>query len=385
MPSIAAHTVVGLLVSNYLKINSDNYMIGNWLPDMINKNDSHYKVQGVKYLIPDIDHFIESNYLDDLNIGYLTHLYLDKLFLEEYVPNNIKQSNALNIFKKDLIYNDYSSINYKLLIDFNVDIVKMNSIFDLIDDKILDKVKLDSNKNSFNNNQINDTSLINYESFKQFLIDSSIIIYNNIKQKLGLFRKYVLIRDYEINYFINDKSIKIEKYDNDIIIIKAFKEINKKTLVDVTNNSFYLDENISKIKNKYIYLEGTDGVGKTTIIVNLINKGYFLYDRNKIISDYMLFNIDDITRNNVYYNYLANNNINIVFLVNNDKEELNRRIKSKEKISIFDKYSYEYNMLYTKCFNQLSYSYKLNNLQMIDLTGLSIDEQTKKIIELIGE
>ena len=31
------------------------------------------------------------------------------------------------------------------------------------------------------------------------------------------------------------------------------------------------------------------------------------------------------------------------------------------------------------------YSYKLNNLQMIDLTGLSIDEQTKKIIELIGE
>ena len=43
MPSIAAHMICCKLVSDKLNINSEKFIRGNLLPDIIDKNDSHFK------------------------------------------------------------------------------------------------------------------------------------------------------------------------------------------------------------------------------------------------------------------------------------------------------------------------------------------------------
>ena len=107
MPNISAHMVIAKLVSEKLNITSDDYIRGNLLPDIIDKEDSHHKIQSKMYLIPNIDYFIkELDLTKDINIGYLTHLMLDKyylIYLENKYPNNIVFDNG--------IYIDYDYIN----------------------------------------------------------------------------------------------------------------------------------------------------------------------------------------------------------------------------------------------------------------------------------
>lgn len=134
-----------------------------------------------------------------------------------------------------------------------------------------------------------------------------------------------------------------------------------------------------------IILEGTDAVGKTTTIKELAKIGIYCQDRSKdVISKYMLFDYDLEYRANIYYNYLKNNSNLIIFLVNNDKDELMRRVYSREKISDFDLEAYEYNKLY-----QDTYDYMLKNnmledkLFLVDVTGMTINEQASAVKEVI--
>ena len=93
-----------------------------------------------------------------------------------------------------------------------------------------------------------------------------------------------------------------------------------------------------------IVLEGTDAVGKTSVINKL--KDYQLFDRDRIICKLFDFNISLIDRVNQLKEYLNNNKNYIIFLINNDKEELERRINSRKTIDEYDKYTYIYNLLY---------------------------------------
>ena len=71
MPSIASHFVVAKKVAKLLNIDSLDYYIGSILPDVIDDPNSHLKVRGTHYLIPDIDTFITSTTLEeDMFIGY---------------------------------------------------------------------------------------------------------------------------------------------------------------------------------------------------------------------------------------------------------------------------------------------------------------------------
>ena len=136
-----------------------------------------------------------------------------------------------------------------------------------------------------------------------------------------------------------------------------------------------------------IIIEGTDGVGKTTTIEKLKECGIIIQDRSRdVISKYMLFNIDMKTRANKYFEYLKNNECLILFLINNDKEELMRRIYSRKKISDFDLHAYEYNLLYRETYEYM----KINNLLLdklfiIDVTNLSLEEQVEKTKKFILE
>ncbi len=131
-----------------------------------------------------------------------------------------------------------------------------------------------------------------------------------------------------------------------------------------------------------IVLEGTDAVGKTSVINNL--KEYNLIDRDKEICKLMDFHISLITRSNKLSKYLKNTNNNIIFLINNDKKELERRINLRSVIDEYDKYTYLYNLLYLETYLYLEHNNMLyNHLYMVDCTNLTIEEQTNKVKELI--
>ena len=131
-----------------------------------------------------------------------------------------------------------------------------------------------------------------------------------------------------------------------------------------------------------IVLEGTDAVGKTSVINNL--KEYNLIDRDKEICKLMDFHISLITRSNKLSKYLKNTNNYIIFLINNDKKELERRINLRSVIDEYDKYTYLYNLLYLETYLYLEHNNMLyNHLYMVDCTNLTIEEQTNKVKELI--
>lgn len=127
-----------------------------------------------------------------------------------------------------------------------------------------------------------------------------------------------------------------------------------------------------------IVLEGTDAVGKTSVIKNLF--GYDLLDRDKHISRLIDFNLSLIDRVNKLKIYLNKKDNYIIFLINNDKEELERRVKARDKIDEYDKYAYLYNLLYLETYLYMQQNNLLNNrLYMVDCTGLNKEQQAKQV------
>ena len=131
-----------------------------------------------------------------------------------------------------------------------------------------------------------------------------------------------------------------------------------------------------------IIIEGTDAVGKTSVIENL--RDYKLSDRNKNISKLFDFNISIIDRVYTLENYLSNNDDYVIFLINNDKEELERRINSRKVKDEYDKYAYLYNLMYLETYLYMEQNDLLNNrLFMVDCTGLSIEEEISEVKNII--
>lgn len=131
-----------------------------------------------------------------------------------------------------------------------------------------------------------------------------------------------------------------------------------------------------------IILEGTDAVGKTCVIDNLL--GYDLLDRDKNISKLFVFDISLIDRVNKLVNYLKNTDNQVIFLINNDKDELERRVSLRKIQDEYDKYTYLYNLLYLETYLYMEKNNLLNNkLYMVDCTDLDILEQTSKVKKLI--
>jgi len=74
----------------------------------------------------------------------------------------------------------------------------------------------------------------------------------------------------------------------------------------------------------------------------------------------------------------------IIFLVNLDKKELERRINSREKISEFDLEAYKYGVLYKDTYEFMIKKYDAKGrLLMVNCTGLNIEQQYKKVKDLI--
>ena len=133
-----------------------------------------------------------------------------------------------------------------------------------------------------------------------------------------------------------------------------------------------------------IILEGTDAVGKTSVINSL--SSYNLIDRDKNISKLFMFDISLLERVNKLNKYLKDNNNLVIFLVNNDKEELERRVNLRKIHDEFDKYTYLYNLMYLETYLYMEQNNLLEDkLYMVDCTDLNIEEENNKVKRLIDK
>lgn len=170
MPNISAHMIVAKEVAKRLNINSDEFIKGNLLPDIIDMKDSHHKVQNGVYMVPDIEYFLQNlDFSKDLNIGYFTHLLLDKHYLSDYLgslyPNTY-------IFLDGAIYKDYDYLNFLLVNRYGLDIDKLENILRQYDCQILEE-KLKYNIECLKQKKAGKTKYLNFESFASFLLEIS--------------------------------------------------------------------------------------------------------------------------------------------------------------------------------------------------------------------
>ena len=173
MPNISSHMIVAKEISKKININSDDFYRGNLLPDVIDMNDSHHKIKKGLYLIPDIDYHLKTlDLTKDLDKGYLTHLLLDKHYLEEYLTNLYPNK---NIFVDRLIYKDYDYLNYDLVKRFDLDLDYLNKILTNYKCKVLED-KLKYNLECLNQNKKGKTTYLEIDSLSSFLKDISPVI-----------------------------------------------------------------------------------------------------------------------------------------------------------------------------------------------------------------
>lgn len=173
MPNISAHIIVAKEVAKKLNIDNDEFIRGNILPDIIDMENSHHKIQSGTYMIPDINYFLQNLDLSkDINIGYLTHLLLDKHYLIDYLnklyPNK-------NIFLKCNIYEEYDNLNYSLVNKFKLDVIKLEKILNQYDCKILND-KLKYNIECLKQKKECKTKYLILENYALFLLEVSDII-----------------------------------------------------------------------------------------------------------------------------------------------------------------------------------------------------------------
>ncbi len=157
--------------------------------------------------------------------------------------------------------------------------------------------------------------------------------------------------------------------------------------IEVTGNSNFENANIynGSIISDNTIIEGTDGVGKTSTIEELLKIGIICQDRcTEVISANMLFEIPIEVRAKKYQEYLKNTDKKVIFLVNNNKEEIERRINIRNRLSEFDKFAFEYNTLYLETYN---YMKKRNMLEgklfLVDCTDFTINEQVNAVKKII--
>ncbi len=164
-------------VSKHLNIESNDFIKGNLLPDIIDTEDSHHIIQGKIYLIPDIEYFKQTLDLsNELQLGYLVHLLLDKYYLEEFLPSKYP---GRNIFIDKEVYKDYDKLNIHLVRHFNLDPKELEIILSTYPCNIK-KDKLHTNIECLKKKENGETKYITLDDFIKFLTQISIKISEEI-------------------------------------------------------------------------------------------------------------------------------------------------------------------------------------------------------------
>lgn len=137
MASTLIHLTIAKLLKNDLHvINEYDYYLGSIAPDLgkhvnLTKDITHFETND----LPNLDKFISKykNYkYNDFLLGYFIHLYTDKIWFKDFLPN-LNYNSSLKLLDgtiinsseeeiKDLIYNDYTNVNSDLIDTYNLDL-----------------------------------------------------------------------------------------------------------------------------------------------------------------------------------------------------------------------------------------------------------------------
>lgn len=201
-------------------------------------------------------------------------------------------------------------------------------------------------------------------------------------------RKYYIdgLFEIDVDYFIEPLEMIMVEVSTKKLALSSY--VPPKGFVEVSNSKVYENYGIYKgsIKSNNTIIEGTDGVGKSATIEILIKKGIIAQDRcMKVISKNMLFNIDMEKRATIYQEYLKKIDKKVIFLVNNSRKELEERINKRKVLSDYDLEAFKYNQLYLDTYNYMKErNMTENKLFLVDCTGLTLEEQARKVEMIIN-
>ena len=203
--------------------------------------------------------------------------------------------------------------------------------------------------------------------------------------------------DYEV------KSIDIEA-----LIARGKTQLNLQLILPEQKKPKKVAKKEETTRKITVVIEGTDGVGKSTVIKSLeqyfgnhtitehkqtdenpVKLEFEFLDRETTtISASMLFTVRMKDRIERIKKYLDNNRDTFVlFLVNEDAEELMRRIKTRDKpISDFDNDAPAYNLMYTATYREMERQKYVNHqIGLLDVTGDGIEEETNSAIRAVKD
>ena len=203
--------------------------------------------------------------------------------------------------------------------------------------------------------------------------------------------------DYEV------KSIDIEK-----LIAQGETQLNLQLVLPERKKPTTVAKKEEATRKITVVIEGTDGVGKSTVIKSLeqyfgnhaitehkqtdenpVKLEFEFLDRETTtISASMLFTVRMKDRVERIKQYLDNNRDTFVlFLVNEDAKELLRRIETRDKpVSDFDRDAPAYNLMYTATYREMERQKYVNHqIGLLDVTGDGIEEETNSAIRAVKD
>ena len=202
MASAVIHLAVAKELEKDLNIKyKKDYYLGSIAPDLAKqigetKDKSHFIINSPQD-IPNINLFVNKYKKfkkNDFELGYFIHLYTDKLWYEDFIPN-IESNNSIKLLDgtimqttpdqiTHMIYSDYTNINIDLIENHNLDLSLFYEEFKKpktkIDEIPIDKLNILINK-------------------------MGIIIENSKRERTYTFDTYI------VEKFINNAIIKIKE------------------------------------------------------------------------------------------------------------------------------------------------------------------------------
>ena len=156
MASAIIHLAIAKKILSDKSIDVDNqkdYYLGSIAPDLskqigLNRTESHFLIN-TKDEIPNINIF-KKRYpffkYNSFDLGYFTHLYTDKIWIEEFLPNIVHNSSiklldgtVINSSNKDflnLLYSDYTNLNIEIIDEYELDLSLFYEDFQIPDTNI---------------------------------------------------------------------------------------------------------------------------------------------------------------------------------------------------------------------------------------------------------
>lgn len=163
MASSVIHICVAKKINDTLKVNERQFYLGSIAPDISKfigepREKTHF-ITSADSDVPEINLFLEKyrQYLDDpFVLGYFVHLYTDKIWFGEFMPNKFQDTQIrlldgtlLEVTEKqwvDLMYSDYANIATQLFDYYQPDLSLFYEDFekpnDIIEELQADKLPI---------------------------------------------------------------------------------------------------------------------------------------------------------------------------------------------------------------------------------------------------